>query len=56
MEASWTLMGAVTYLPLDTHWKSKDGTQWTTEKVAEMEAHRPSRAPGAATTAIGSMP
>ncbi len=38
MEASWTLMALVTYLPMDTHWTAKDGKEWTTEKVAEMEA------------------
>ena len=38
MEASWTLMAAVTYLPLDAKWTSKDGKEWTIERVAEMEA------------------
>jgi hypothetical protein len=38
MEASWTLMAAVTYLPMDAQWTSKDGQHWTIERVAEMEA------------------
>jgi hypothetical protein len=38
MEASWTLMALSTYLPPETTWTSKDGTQWTVEKIAEMEA------------------
>ena len=32
MEASWTLMALVTYLPMDTLWTAKDGKEWSTEK------------------------
>lgn len=38
MEASWTLMGLSTYLPLDATWKSKDGSVWTIERIMQMEA------------------
>lgn len=38
MEASWTLMALSTYLPPGTQWTSKDGNEWTVEKIAEMEA------------------
>jgi hypothetical protein len=38
MEASWTLMAAVTYLPRNAEWKSKDGQSWTIERIAKMEA------------------
>jgi hypothetical protein len=38
-EASWTLMGAVTYLPLDAKWTAKDGSKWTFEKLVAMEAN-----------------
>lgn len=38
MEASWTLMALSTYLPPGATWKSKDGAEWTVEKIAEMEA------------------
>ncbi len=41
MEASWTLMAAVTFLPLDAKWKSKDGTNWTIERLTGMEADQP---------------
>jgi hypothetical protein len=37
MEATWTLMGFVTYLPLDAQWKAKDGTTWTIPRMVEME-------------------
>ncbi len=40
-EASWTLMAAVAYLPLDATWTSKDGTKWTVEKLVKMEAEQP---------------
>jgi hypothetical protein len=40
-EASWTLMGAVSYLPLDAKWTAKDGSKWTFERLVGMEAsHR----------------
>jgi hypothetical protein len=38
MEASWTLMACATYLPLDTKWTAKDGSEWTIPRMAEMEA------------------
>ena len=37
-EASWTLMGAVSYLPLDAKWTAKDGSKWTFERLVAMEA------------------
>jgi hypothetical protein len=38
MEATWTLMALSTYLPLDARWKAKDGSEWTIERLAGMEA------------------
>lgn len=38
MEATWSLMGFTAYLPLDAQWKSKDGSEWTIERVVGMEA------------------
>jgi hypothetical protein len=38
MEASWTLMAAVEYLPLNATWTSKDGSKWTMERLVGMEA------------------
>lgn len=38
MEATWSLMGFTAYLPLDAKWKSKDGNEWTMERVVGMEA------------------
>jgi hypothetical protein len=38
MEASWTLMAAVTFLPLDEKWKAKDGGEWSIERIVGMEA------------------
>jgi hypothetical protein len=40
MEASWTLMALSTYLPPRAVWTSKDGSQWTVEKIAAMEARQ----------------
>lgn len=40
MEASWTLMGFSTYLPLDAEWTSSDGEHWTMERLVAMEASR----------------
>lgn len=37
-EATWTLMGLSTYLPLDAVWKSKTGEEWTLERLLGMEA------------------
>lgn len=38
MEATWTLMGLSTYLPLNATWSSKNGESWDMEKLIEMEA------------------
>jgi hypothetical protein len=38
MEATWSLMGFTAYLPLDAKWKSKNGSDWTIERVVGMEA------------------
>ncbi|MGE0609354.1 MAG: ADP-ribosylation factor-directed GTPase activating protein isoform b [Pirellulales bacterium] len=37
-EATWTLMGLATYLPLDARWTAQDGSEWTLEKLVGMEA------------------
>jgi hypothetical protein len=46
MEASWTLMAAATYLPLDSTWQAKNGKdekdrQWSVERIVRMEAAQP---------------
>ena len=41
MEASWTLMAAITFLPLDEKWKAKDGSEWSIERIVKMEAGQP---------------
>ncbi len=41
MEASWTLMAAITYLPLDEKWKAKDGSEWSIERIVKMETAQP---------------
>ena len=38
MEATWSLMGFTAYLPLDARWKSKNGTEWTIERIVGMES------------------
>ena len=38
MESTWTLMGLTAYQPEDVKWKSKDGSDWTIERVVQMEA------------------
>jgi hypothetical protein len=38
MEATWSLMGFTAYLPLDAKWTSKNGNEWTIERVVGMEA------------------
>ncbi len=48
MEASWTLMALAAYYPWDHQWKSKDGQEWTTERVLEMECGLPIVGDGAA--------
>lgn len=40
MEATWTLMAFVTYLPLDAQWTAKDGTQWNIPRMVKMEAEQ----------------
>jgi hypothetical protein len=37
-EATWTLMALSAYLPSDTSWIARDGSEWTVERVAEMES------------------
>ena len=54
MEASWTLMAAVTFLPLDEKWKAKDGSEWSIERIVKMETAAP-REPAVATTATACM-
>jgi hypothetical protein len=41
LEASWTLMGAVAFLPLDAKWTAKDGSKWTIDRLVAMEAAQP---------------
>ena len=43
MEASWTLMAAITYLPLNDKWKAKDGSEWSIERIVKMETAQPAR-------------
>ncbi len=38
MEATWTLMAASTYLPLDVKWTARDGSEWTIDRIVDMEA------------------
>lgn len=38
MEATWSLMGFTAYLPRDTKWTAKNGSEWTIERVVSMEA------------------
>ena len=40
MEATWTLMGFGTLLPIDTTWKANDGSEWSLERIAGMEARQ----------------
>ncbi|HVX14706.1 MAG TPA: ADP-ribosylation factor-directed GTPase activating protein isoform b [Pirellulales bacterium] len=37
MEATWTLMAFSVYLPLDTKWQARDGSEWSIERLLEME-------------------
>lgn len=41
MEATWTLMGLGTLLPIDATWPARDGSQWSLERIAGMEAAHP---------------
>jgi hypothetical protein len=46
MEASWTLMGLSTYLPLDTEWEASNGETWDIEKLVALEAeYEPTQSP-----------
>jgi hypothetical protein len=38
MEATWTLMAFAVFLPIDSKWKAKDGSDWTIERMVAMEA------------------
>jgi hypothetical protein len=38
MEATWTLMAASTYLPLDVKWEASDGSEWTIDRIVDMES------------------
>jgi len=38
MEATWTLMGLSEYLPPDATWVAEDGSQWSLERIVDMEA------------------
>ncbi len=38
MEATWTLMAASAYLPADAHWTARDGSEWTIDRIVDMEA------------------
>jgi hypothetical protein len=38
MEATWTLMAVATWLPLDSTWKARDGSEWSIERIVAMEA------------------
>ena len=37
MEATWTLMAFSVYLPLDTKWHARDGSEWSIERLLDME-------------------
>ena len=56
MEATWTLMVLSTYLPLDSKWTARDGSEWTIERIVEMEVCRISTtAPAAARTGCSAL-
>jgi hypothetical protein len=38
MEATWTLMAFATYLPMDAQWTAKDGSEWTVDRIVDMES------------------
>jgi hypothetical protein len=38
MEATWTLMAVSTYLPLDAKWVASDGSEWTIDRIVDMES------------------
>ncbi len=37
MEASWTLMGLSTFIPLDSKWTASSGEEWSIERIMQME-------------------
>ena len=37
MEATWTLMAFSVYLPLDAKWQARDGSEWSIERLLQME-------------------
>lgn len=37
MEATWTLMAFSVFLPLDAKWQARDGSEWSIERLLEME-------------------
>lgn len=37
-EFGWTLSGMLPFVPLDAKWQSKDGQEWTFERMIEIEA------------------
>jgi hypothetical protein len=37
-EFGWTLSGLLPFVPLDAKWQSKDGQEWTFERMIELEA------------------
>jgi hypothetical protein len=41
MEASWTVMAMAAYRPVDYKWTSKDGQEWTFERLVGMDAGLP---------------
>ena len=40
MEATWTLMAFSVYLPLESKWKARDGSEWSIERLLEMECEQ----------------
>jgi hypothetical protein len=40
MEATWTLMAFSVYLPLDSKWTARDGSEWSIERLLEMECEQ----------------
>jgi len=40
MEATWTLMAFSVYLPLDAKWPARDGSEWSIERLLEMECEQ----------------
>ncbi len=40
MEATWTLMAFSAYLPSDAQWTARDGSQWSIERLLELECRQ----------------